>query len=119
MEWLASDNIYERKKCIEFIKFWLDSITVYTYDESKGVSASIVIIGTRRDKVSSPVMHERINTLLCETFQTKVAWRSIIENTKGNKVNRTYSFLYFVIYISTFNHRDRIERYLHTMFFPN
>jgi hypothetical protein len=38
MEWLAS----------EFIRFWLDSITVYTFDDKTTVSASIVIIGTRK-----------------------------------------------------------------------
>ena len=83
MEWLASDDMNIRRRCLEFIRFWLDSITVYTYDDSTEVSASIVIIGTRKDKVSSPAMHEQIDTILCKTFQTKVAWRSIIENTKG------------------------------------
>ena len=95
MEWLVSDDMNIRKKCLEFIRFWLDSITVYTYDDSTKVSASIVIIGTRKDKVSSPAIHEEINTLLCETFQTKVAWRSIIENTKGRQSK-------YVFLISTF-----------------
>ena len=84
MEALMSDDMNIRKRCLEFIRFWLDSITVYTYDDSTEVCASIVIIGTRKDKVSSPAIHEEISTLLCETFQTKVAWRSIIENTNGN-----------------------------------
>ena len=91
MEWLASDDMNIRKRCLEFIRFWLDSITVYTYDDSTQVSASIVIIGTRKDKVPSPAIHEQISTILCETFQTKVSWRSIIENTKGRcKVNSFY-----------------------------
>ena len=83
MEWLTSDDMNIRKRCLEFIRFWLDSITVYTYDDSTKVCASIAIIGTRKDKISSPAVHEQINTILCEAFQTKVAWRSIIENTKG------------------------------------
>ena len=90
MEWLVSDDMNIRKRSLEFIRFWLDSITVYTYDDSTKVCASIVIIGTRKDKVSSPAIHEQINTLLCETFQTKVAWRSIIENTKGRCIVSTY-----------------------------
>jgi len=96
----VSDDMNIRKRCLECIRFWLDSITVYTYDDSTKASASIVIIGTRKDKVSSPAIHEEINTLLCETFQTKVAWRSIIENTKGNSSVST-SFLYsaFLIYV--------------------
>jgi hypothetical protein len=84
MEWLATDDMNIRKRCLEFIRFWLDSITVYSYDDSKQGCASIVIIGTRKDKVSSPTIHEKINTLLCEIFQTNVAWRSIIKNTGGN-----------------------------------
>ncbi len=95
MEWMVSDDMNIRKRCLEFIQFWLDSITVYTYDDSTKVSASIVIIGTRKDKVSSPAIHEQINTLLCETFQTKLAWRSIIENTKGRQGK-------YVFLISTF-----------------
>jgi len=98
MEWLASDDMNIRKRCLEFIRFWLDSITVYTYDDSTKVSAPIVLIGTRKDKVFSPVIHTQINTLLCETFQTKVAWRSIIENTKGKStctVSTCYLFKYF------------------------
>jgi len=83
MEWLASDDMSIRKRCLEFIRFWLDSITVYTYDEKTTVSASIVIIGTRKDKISSPVMHQQINTILRDTFKTNVAWRSIIMNTEG------------------------------------
>ena len=84
MEWLSSDDMNIKNRCLEFLRFWLDSITVYTYDDLTERCASIVIIGTRKDKVSSPAIHEEINTLLCETFQTKVAWRSIIENTEGN-----------------------------------
>ena len=79
-----SDDMNIRKICLEFFRFWLDSITVYTYDDSTKVCASIVIIGTRKDKVSSPAIHEEINTLLCETFKKKIAWESIIENTYGN-----------------------------------
>ena len=84
MEWLSSDDMNIKKRCLEFIRFWLDSITVYTYDDLKQVCAPIVIIGTRKDKVSSPATHEEINTLLCETFEKKVVWKSIIENTEGN-----------------------------------
>ena len=90
MEWLVSDDMNIRKRCLEFIRFWLDSITVYTYDDSTKVCASIVIIGTRKDKVSSPAIHKQINTVLCETFQTKVVWRSLIENTEGRCRVSTY-----------------------------
>ena len=96
-----SDDMNIRKRCLEFLRFWLDSITVYTYDYSKQVCASIVIIGTRKDKVSSPAIHEKINTLLTETFQTKVAWRSIIENTEGNsRVSVSYLQEYFNLYFN-------------------
>ena len=84
MEWLESDDMKKRNKCLEFIRFWLNSITVYTYDDLTERCASIVIIGTRKDKVSSPAIHEEINTLLCATFKKKVVWKSIIENTEGN-----------------------------------
>jgi hypothetical protein len=36
MEWLATDDAAIRQRCLEYIQFWLDSITVYTYDEQEG-----------------------------------------------------------------------------------
>jgi len=70
MEWLATDDAAIRQRCLEYIQFWLDSITVYTYDEQEGVTASIVVVGTHKDRVDSPAAHEKINTLLFEMFSS-------------------------------------------------
>ena len=102
MECLASDDENIRKRCLDFIRFWLDSITVYTYDASTEVCASIVIIGTRKDKVSSPDVHKLIDTILIETFEMKVAWKSIIENAEGSKqIYTVYDCLLILIPMCT------------------
>jgi hypothetical protein len=73
-----------RQQSLNFIRFWLNSITVYTYDESKQIAASIIVIGTRKDKVKDTVEHQRISNLLNEEFKNIIAWKSIIKSTEGN-----------------------------------
>jgi len=61
---LAKNNEVKRQKYLDSIRFWLNSITVYTYDESKQIAASVIVIGTRKDEVKDTAEHQRISDIL-------------------------------------------------------
>lgn len=84
MEDLIKDNEFDkRQKSLDSIRFWLNSITVYTYDKSEQIAAPIIVIGTRKDKVKDIAEHEQISDILNEEFKNIPAWKSIIKSTEG------------------------------------
>lgn len=86
---LTKSNEFDRQKCLDSIRFWLNSISVYTYDESQQIAASIIVIGTKKDEVEDTAEHQRISYLLNEEFKNILAWKSIIKSTEGNCVEFT------------------------------
>ena len=94
---LAENNEVKRQKCLDSIRFWLNSITVYTYDDSVKIAASIIVIGTRKDEVKDAADHDRISNLLNKEFENILAWKSIIKSTEGNCIEFNFSRAKFYI----------------------
>jgi GTPase SAR1 family protein len=86
MEWLVAEGP-ERDKALRFMRNWLSSIAVHTYNKTIALTAPIVIVGTRLDKVASPTDHEKISTLLHEQFSDNLAWQSVVGNEQGRDSN--------------------------------
>jgi hypothetical protein len=63
LEWLVSD-VSEKEKALQFIRSWMSSIAVHTYDKATAMCAPIVLVGSRLDKVHTPAQREQISTLL-------------------------------------------------------
>merc|ERR1711871_457757 len=82
MEWLTTKK-EEMCKCLRYLRIWIGSIYMHTYDESKGKCAPFILIGTHKDKVSSPKQHHDIDYILNETFKGFVAWNSRLDNHEG------------------------------------
>lgn len=74
----------DRLKCLENIKFWINSIILHTYDRDKDRIAKIFLVGTRKDvqNVSTAESHAIISELLEKTFfnyKLNIAWKDIVE----------------------------------------
>eukprot|EP01038_Epipyxis_sp_PR26KG_P004743 gene4743-6654_t len=100
MEWLMNDkndNGMIAKQCLLFIKFWLNSITMHTYSVKDNSIAPIVLIGTRKDKVSNHNDHVRISQLLFDTFSDSIAWGFVVVNKFGVSANGTTNMFFFPV----------------------
>ena len=86
MEWLVKEGP-EKNKALRFMRNWLSSIAVHTYNADSKMTAPIVIVGSRLDKITSPADHEKISTILHEHFCDNLAWRSVISNKEGRDSN--------------------------------
>jgi GTPase SAR1 family protein len=86
MEWLVREGP-EKEKALRFMRNWLSSIAVHTYNKVTKMTAPIVIVGTRLDTVPSGAVHEKISTILHEQFSDNLAWRSVIGNEDGRDSN--------------------------------
>ena len=90
MEWLISSSSETLKRSLAVLTFWINSIVMHTYDAVTNNTAPIALIGTRKDKVSSPTDHQRISTILYDSFKNSLAWPSVIENNKALGTNGTF-----------------------------
>jgi hypothetical protein len=84
MEWLAQAG-GEREMCLRNLAFWMNSIFIHTAHilEGRKQTARVVFVGTRKDLVREPAVHEGISALLEEKFGRNPVWRRRIENEDG------------------------------------
>jgi GTPase SAR1 family protein len=78
-------EVYEKEKqrCLSTILFWLNAISIHSFDEQRREMAPIFIVGSRKDYVKHPKQHEDISKLLFNVFHNHRAWPFIIPNKKG------------------------------------
>ena len=84
-------------QCLSTLRFWVNSIVVHTLNPETNETAPIALIGTRKDKVSSPAAHQRISTILYDNFSTSLAWPNIIENEAGVGANGRASLFFYPV----------------------
>eukprot|EP00392_Amoebophrya_sp_AT5.2_P019627 g20561.t1 len=96
MEWLLGMGPL-RQQCLDYLKFWMSSIVVHTFDPETGRTAPLVLVGTRKDIVRSPSDHEKISILLFDTFSRNKAWPSVLDNPKGEGVNGTCTLWFYPV----------------------
>jgi hypothetical protein len=70
MQWMLTNEA----KCIDELKFWLNSIFVQTYDNDKKTMPSLIIIGTFKDAVPDVADHEAISHKLDSAFRPSKFW---------------------------------------------
>ena len=70
-------------EALSFIRFWLNSIYLHTALGRAQGGASIVLVGTHKDKVPSPHAHAHISQLLSKTFMANPAWRLVVPFKQG------------------------------------
>jgi GTPase SAR1 family protein len=86
MKWLLTEGP-AKERALRFMRGWLSSIAVHTFNKTTQMTAPIVIIGTRQDTVANPAAFEMISTILHEHFSDNLAWRSVVGNEEGRDSN--------------------------------
>jgi hypothetical protein len=86
MEWLNKDGPDKDKdKCIDYIRSWLNSIAVHTFENKK--TAPIFLIGTHQDIIKETSDHLKISKLLYQEFHDSTSWEFIIYPDHNNELN--------------------------------
>ena len=97
MECLIHDDEETRTRCLDTLKFWVNSIVVHTFNPQTTETAPIAFVGTRKDVVSNPAHHERISAVLYDNFSMSSAWPSVIKNENGIGENDKTEFCFFPV----------------------
>jgi hypothetical protein len=101
MEWLLGDGAggdsMAKEECLAYLNFWINSIVIHTYNPKTQETAPIVLIGTRKDKISSPRDHQAISLVLFEKFKNNTAWPFVIANANGVAANGRTTLWFFPV----------------------
>jgi GTPase SAR1 family protein len=82
---LSKENNNKSESCSKSILFWMNSIAMHTYDEKTGKTAPVALVGTRRDKVSSVDIHDKISMELEEKYGNHRVWSSLVRFEREGK----------------------------------
>ena len=98
MEWLVQES--SKKRCLDYLRFWLNSIYMHTRLSNAGTTASsssgavaapavegkaarVMIVGSRKDKVKDPRVHQQISNVILKAFVKCPFWASVLLNKQG------------------------------------
>jgi GTPase SAR1 family protein len=74
------------KQCKDSLSFWLNSIFLHARvqtAEFDGSVAPIILVGTHKDVICSPMQHEQISKMLHDEFHLSPVWASVIPFQEG------------------------------------
>ena len=106
MEWLLP-GAPEYDGCLEYLDFWLSSISMHAVDSKDGSLAPILLVGSHKDKVSRPEDHEAISMILDDKFQCHRVW-SQVTRFKEARVKAGRGTLWFYPVDNTKGHSDPV-----------
>lgn len=86
MEMMVSRDDRMRERCLQSLKFWINSIVVHSYDNVTKKTAKIIFVGTRKDQdcVADPNTHADISRIIRDKFGNSLAWPEVCENRREN-----------------------------------
>jgi GTPase SAR1 family protein len=87
----------EKEECLKNLRFWLNSVSLHSYDEDRREMAPIILVGTRKDIVSSPEDHEEISKVLSSNLGDHSCWNFLISNRHGLGKKGNTTFCYFPV----------------------
>ena len=73
------------------------SIVIHTLHADTNDTAPIALIGTRKDRITSPADHQRISTILYDIFSSSLAWSNVIENDTAVGANGRASLFFYPV----------------------
>jgi hypothetical protein len=93
----------EREASLEDIGHWLTSIAIHTTDGGEGgdddvrMTATVVLVGTRKDKLPDSRDQAEISQLLASRFQHHPCWRRLLTCSAGEGRNGRAALWFFPI----------------------
>jgi GTPase SAR1 family protein len=87
----------EKEECLKTLRFWMNSVSLHSYDKERREMAPIILVGTRKDIVSSPEDHEDISKVLSSSFGKHSCWKFVKSNRHGLGKKGNTTFCYFPI----------------------
>eukprot|EP00300_Choanocystis_sp_HF-7_P017405 c19720_g2_i6.p1 GENE.c19720_g2_i6~~c19720_g2_i6.p1 ORF type:complete len:648 (+),score=174.06 c19720_g2_i6:737-2680(+) len=99
-----------KARCLRFLRFWLFSVVMHALGPD-GSTPPVHIVGTHKDKVFDRREHERISTLIHDTFAASLVWQSVQPCRDGVDQNQRV-LLWFLPVDNTRGHRDPIIKAL-------
>ena len=100
MQWLLpSAYADERNECLRWLTFWVNSVVVHTSRIEGEVhsTAPVAFVGTHKDLVPDATDHNRISTLLFETFHANAAWPYLMTNAGAQGARGTQTLNFFPV----------------------
>ena len=97
MEWMSTENEVDRERCLKYLRHWIDNIYMHTCDAKTQKCAPFVLVGTHKDRVSSPKEHHDVDAILHQTFNQSPAWHSLLGNDKGEGRDGRAHFNFFPV----------------------
>jgi GTPase SAR1 family protein len=67
--------------CKKSLKFWMNSVAIYTYNKVASVTAPVVLVGTRKDEVDRVEAHRLISESLEIMFGETAVWNHVLKST--------------------------------------
>ena len=71
-----------REDALNFLQFWLEMIHLYAQDDDDS-RAPVILVGTHKDKVSSPEQHRMIDDIILERFAQNETIFSQVHRDEG------------------------------------
>jgi hypothetical protein len=100
----------EPEDCMKYVRKWMNLVNLYS--SVNGQCAPIFLIGTHKDLVSNPAVHQEISTRLY-SLHTHPAWATLVMNKKGIGAKGDCNLHFFPIN-NREGRRDASLRYLLT-----
>ena len=91
---LVTDPV-KLKESKQFLKFWIESITIHTLHANQ--TAQVAFVGTHKDKYNNAADHDKIHTILFQLVKDTPIANSMKKNIYGEGVKGTTTHYFFPV----------------------
>lgn len=68
----------KKSSCLKELNFWLNTIALYAFDSETGKTATVAIVGTRSDIITSKEAYHIISDTIKHLFERKSIWDNLL-----------------------------------------
>jgi hypothetical protein len=81
----------------DYLQFWIQSVVIHTLDVADNSTASVVFVGTHKDKISSSEEHDKISLIIGSLVENSPIQYSMIKNEFGVGAKGTTTHFMFPV----------------------
>jgi len=71
------------KVAIEYLQFWIQAITIHTFDSADNSTAPVVFVGTHKDMCPDPADHDKASTMILKLIENSHIRHNMVSNEFG------------------------------------